>query len=104
MTHAEADALQSRFDTAVEVLEREEWSEGMALLLGLIGDSEAGGHHQLEALSRALLTQALMNTGQETEAVLQADAAFAAAEQSNDRGTIHRCMALRHTVKVLTEA
>lgn len=94
--------LQSRFDAAVEVLEAGQHTEGMHLLLGLIAEAQAGSFHRLEALSRALLTQALMQTGQEDEALEQVEAAFAAAEQSNDRDTIHRCMALRHTVQVLT--
>lgn len=98
------ERLQSRFDAAVEILEAEQHAEGMHLLLGLIAEAEAGDFHRLEALSRALLTQSLMQTGQEDEALAQADAAFAAAEQSNDRDTIHRCMALRHTVRVLTGA
>lgn len=99
----EGDRLQSRFDAAVEALEAQDWTGGMNLLLGLITGARAAEDHRLEALSRALLTQCLMETGQEGEAIKQVEEAFAAAEQSNDRDTIHRCMALRHTVMVLTE-
>jgi len=95
-------ALNARFEAAVEVLERGSWSEGMALLMGIITQSNAAGAHRLEALARALLCQALVQTDQLSEAHAQAESAFRAAELSNDRDTIHRCMALRHTLRVLS--
>jgi hypothetical protein len=95
-------ALNARFEAAIEVLERGSWTEGMALLMGIISESSAAGNHRQEALARALLCQALVQTDQLPEAQAQAESAFRAAELSNHRDTIHRCMALRHTLRVLS--
>jgi len=94
--------LSARFEAAVEVLESGGWSEGMALLMNIITEANTSGAHRLEALARALLCQALVQTDQLPEAHAQAESAFRAAELSNDRDTIHRCMALRHTLRVLS--
>lgn len=93
--------LVARLETAVSVLEAENWSEGLSLLIGLVQDAQLQDDHRMQGLGRAMMAQALLQTGQPDQALQQAEAAFDAAKLSDHRDTIHRCMALLETVRLL---
>ena len=95
--------LIARLETAVSVLEAEDWSHGLSLLIGLVQDAHVQGDHRMEALGRAMMAQTLLQAGQPVEAQKQAEAAFLSAKESNHRDTIHRCMALLDTNPPPTE-
>lgn len=101
MTPTEPSPEVARLQAAVAALEDEQWRDGASLLISQLDDLVDRGLHAHEATTRALLAQAMHQLGQEREGAAQARAALAAAEQTDDRALIHRCMALVETFRIL---
>jgi hypothetical protein len=97
----ELHLLEQRFGAAAELLEGERWSEGMSLLFGVVSEAGDSGLAAVEALARALLAQALFHTGDPVAAADQATTALRLAESTGDRDTIHRCMALAESLRII---
>ncbi len=91
-------------EAAIAAMERGNHRDAIALLLVLLAEGPRArlGLRQ-EAVVRALLTQCLVQVQELDGATEQGKAALDIAEQSNDRDTIHRCMALLASLRILTE-
>jgi hypothetical protein len=86
---------------AVTALEARDWIHGVSLLVAVLDDIDGFELPRVESTARALLAQALHEMGQPDEGEVQARAALAAAERTDDRALIHRNMALVETFALL---
>ncbi len=97
----DASTPELHLQLAVSTLEAEDWTVGIGLLIGVLNQVEGIGAWRIEATARALLAQALYQTGQAKDGRVQAQLALAAAEQTDEGALIHRCMALLQTFAIL---
>lgn len=97
----EPEALEARLASAADAMEAEGWSDAIGLLVGILADVEGRALHLVEATTRAMLAQALASTGPMEAALEQASLAIAAAENTDHRDVIHRCLALRESLRII---
>ena len=88
-------------ELAAAALERQDWTRGVSLLVALLDRIDGQQAWIVEATARGLLAQALHEMGPPEDGFAQAKAALAAAESTDERSLIHRCMALVETFHVL---
>ena len=93
---SELDQIQA----AVEAMEQAEWESAVSLLIGVLPAAEQAGPRQ-ESTVRLLLAQAMHSGGQQVRALQQARSALGAAEQTDDRGLIWKCMALLASMEII---
>lgn len=96
-----SDHLHIRLETAATAMEAREWPGAISLLVGALAEIDGGDQPSAEAMTRMLLAQSFASVGSLRDAMSQVADALEAAERSEDRDLIHRCIALRASLSVL---
>lgn len=89
-----------QLDAAVTAMEAGAHREAAALLIARLGSGAVASEEE-GVLVRALLAQSFVQLGELDGARDQARAALALAERTDDRDTIHRCMALLASIELI---